>query len=200
LYWFGTPGDDTITSPDVMGGTADIMYGGAGNDTINAENQTDAVYGGSGNDTIHGGPQVDTLYGGSGNDTIDGDEQADVIIGGYGADNLTGGTSGDKFVYLSVLDSRPGAGKYDTVTDFTPGQDQFDFSAIDADTATPGVQHFTSVSNTNVVEENSINWYYDAGLDETIIQADVTGDTTADMEIHLVGNKTLQTTDFILSA
>jgi Ca2+-binding RTX toxin-like protein len=43
---------------------------------------------------------------------------------------LTGGSGNDTFVYAKFEDSRPG--KPDHITDFTPGADKIDLSALDA--------------------------------------------------------------------
>ncbi|MCK1707917.1 M10 family metallopeptidase C-terminal domain-containing protein [Bradyrhizobium sp. 143] len=67
---------------------------------------------------------------GAGNDIIIGNGGNDVIKGGGGRDTLTGGAGNDIFVYTSIGDSQPGAGKFDTITDFTHNADKFDFSAI----------------------------------------------------------------------
>src|SRR5262249_44742275 len=117
-YVFGTPGVDQIAGG---GNVGNIVYGGAGNETINGTGQGDIIYGGSGNDTIKGNNGDDIIFGGSGNDTISGENGNDIIIGGFGADQLSGGggNSNDTFVYLSVADSH--GGQFDTITDFTSG-------------------------------------------------------------------------------
>lgn len=76
----GGAGSDTL-----IGGTgtgADTLYGGIGNDSIDAGAGTDLVYGGSGADSVNAGTEADTVFGGTGNDTIDGGTGADVIYGG----------------------------------------------------------------------------------------------------------------------
>jgi Ca2+-binding RTX toxin-like protein len=56
--------------------------------------------------------------------SVTGTEFADIFIGGGGADILTGGAgAGDLYVYKAT-----GEGG-DTITDFTPGVDKFEFSA-----------------------------------------------------------------------
>ena len=118
--WRGTPGPDQIDP----GNQAQLIYGGAGNDTIVGGNSGtgETIYGGSGNDTISGNNGVDSLYGGSGNDIIDGGEGKDTIIGGFGADTLTGGTGSDTFKYLSLADSG------DHITDFDTNGDVLEFT------------------------------------------------------------------------
>jgi Ca2+-binding RTX toxin-like protein len=64
------------------------------------------------------------LTGTSRGDTIIGTAGDDRITGGEGADLITGGAGKDIFVYNSLRDA------LDTITDFTPGEDRLDLSAI----------------------------------------------------------------------
>ena len=66
-------------------------------------------------DTITSNDAASTLIGGSGNDTL---------IAGHGADMLTGGGGADTFVFNAMPWS---AGQ---ITDFTPGTDKIDLSAL----------------------------------------------------------------------
>jgi Ca2+-binding RTX toxin-like protein len=191
---YGGAGIDTISS----GNAADKIYGQAGNDILNGGSQNDLIFGGSGDDLIDGGEGSDEIYGGSGNDQINGGSNGtDILIGGYGQDVLTGGNGNDIFKYLSTLDSG------DTIADFTPNGDIIDLTAIDANTSvgTPGDQAFAFVDNPTPatspgVIANSITWYQSDG--NTYIQADVTGDTTADLVIELTGTKTITADAFDL--
>jgi predicted extracellular nuclease len=67
---------------------------------------------------------VKAINGTAGRDTLVGSAGDDRIIGGPGADTLTGGAGRDVFVYTSLRDG------IDTITDFTPGTDRLDLSAI----------------------------------------------------------------------
>jgi Ca2+-binding RTX toxin-like protein len=60
-FVYGTPGKDSIAGG---GDAGQIIYGGAGNDTLNGTGVNDIIYGGSGNDTIKGNGGDDTIYGG----------------------------------------------------------------------------------------------------------------------------------------
>ncbi len=70
--------------------------------------------GGNDNDLLSGGAGASTLSGGAGNDTL---------IGGDGAVVMTGGAGADLFVMA-------GNGQVNRITDFTPGSDRLDLSAL----------------------------------------------------------------------
>jgi hypothetical protein len=67
---------------------------------------------------------VHAVTGTGGRDTLVGTAGDDVITGGAGADTLTGGAGRDVFAYASMRDAA------DTITDFTPGTDRLDLSAL----------------------------------------------------------------------
>jgi len=92
-------GNDTITGNDL----ANILSGGAGNDSLD---------GGLGNDYLSGGAGSDTLIGGGGNDTLEGGPGADSLVGGAGtADTVTYANGGAVTIDLTntVLGSATGA-------------------------------------------------------------------------------------------
>lgn len=70
--------------------TADILFGGAGNDSLYGYGGNDQLFGDTGNDYLDGGAGVDTLVGGSGNDTYVTDSSSDRIVeaSGGGTDTL----------------------------------------------------------------------------------------------------------------
>lgn len=98
-----------------------IVYGNAGNDTLDADGVAKPVslYGGSGNDRlvggnnadlIRGGADHDLIFGGAGNDELHGDGGNDRIFAGDGYDQLFGEAGTD---FLD--DGRRGANEfYDT--------------------------------------------------------------------------------------
>lgn len=67
---------------------------------------------------------VKDLQGGAGRDNLLGTAGDDRITGGAGADVLTGGAGADTFVYQSIRDAG------DRITDFVPGTDRIDLSAL----------------------------------------------------------------------
>ncbi|EGF90750.1 rhizobiocin RzcA [Asticcacaulis biprosthecium C19] len=109
-----------------------LTYGGAGNDTILLQGgySSDAMYGGDGNDDIQASQWSGaSFFGDAGADTLTGNNSDDVLSGGAGNDVLTGGdnlsgTTGDTAVfsgvsgdYLFVENSETG---FITVTDLRP--------------------------------------------------------------------------------
>ena len=101
---YGLDGNDRLSA------SADnkqyFLYGGQGNDDLDAFNFDDFLYGGGGNDTLVGLKGRDTLVGDAGRDALYGDFGNDVLIGGPGK---------DFFVFDSSLNSR---NNVDTVEDF----------------------------------------------------------------------------------
>jgi hypothetical protein len=191
-YVYETPGHDSIAGGGDVG---QIIYGGAGDDTLNGTGVNDIIYGGSGNDTIKGNNNGgDTIYGGSGNDTINGNNGNDTIIGGFGADYLTGGNGDDRFVYLSVADSH--AGQFDTITDFISGSDKINLTAL-------GALAFLALTSTSTsVPAHTVAWLYDGASNETIVYVNPTDQTLSIgdsglLEIHLQGIATIQASDFV---
>jgi len=220
----GGAGKDTINAlggNDLIdgGAGADTMFGGTGNDTYVVDNSGDVVNetGGNGSDLVQssitfslsdatqaiGAIENLTLTGmakinGTGNalaNEIIGNSGSNILNGLGGADILTGGQGSDKFVFTALAHSTPNAS--DLITDFVTGSDIFDFSTIDANTSKGGNQAFAyGGQNANVVA-NSVTWVESNG--NTIVQADANGDTTADLQIVLLGtNLHLHATDFIL--
>ncbi|WP_128927286.1 beta strand repeat-containing protein [Bradyrhizobium guangxiense] len=193
-FVYGTPGSDSIAGG---GSVAQIVYGGAGDDTLNGTGVNDTIFGGSGNDTIKGNNGADVIYGGSGQDTIDGSNENDTIIGGVGADKLTGGNGDDVFVYLSVQDSS--AGRFDTINDFTSGTDRIDLTALGA----LGFVILALSSTSTSVPPHTIAWIYDSSANETVVYVNPTdhtlqiGDSSL-LEVHLQGVATIDSADFIV--
>jgi VCBS repeat-containing protein len=191
---FGTPNGENIAGG---GNEGQIVYAGAGNDTVNGTGKDDILYSGSGNDTIKGNDGNDTIYGGSGDDTVNGNNGSDTITGGFGADHLTGSNGNDVFVYLSVADSN--ATQFDTITDFASGSDKINLAALGA----LAFLHLTSSSTS--VPPHTIAWIYNSASNETIVYVNPTGETlhigdSSLLEIHLQGVVSVQESDFIYQA
>jgi Ca2+-binding RTX toxin-like protein len=91
-----------------------------GTGAINAigNNLNNILTGNTGANTLTGGDGNDRIFGNSGNDSLFGGIGDDSLFGGIGKDTLTGGTGRDS---LYLTDTRTGG--YDTITDFTVGDD-----------------------------------------------------------------------------
>jgi VCBS repeat-containing protein len=193
-FVYGTPGGDSIAGG---GNDGQIIYGGAGNDTLNGTGKGDNIYGGSGNDTIKGNDGDDTIYGGSGSDTINANNGNDTIIGGFGSDSLTGSNGDDRFVYLSVADSN--AAQFDVISDFRSGSDRIDLAAL-------GALAFLALTSTSTsVPAHTIAWIYDSAANETIVYVNPTDQTLSIgdsglLEIHLQGILSVEASDFVYAA
>src|SRR5262249_42288505 len=90
-------------------------------------------------------------------------------------------------------------GLSDAVANLHLHDEKFDLSTLDANVNAPGTQHVTSVTNTQTAQPNYINWFHDHVHDQTVAQAEVTGDTTHDHDVHLAGKLNLHLSDFITS-
>ncbi len=90
-------GGSIVDSRPSAAGTAVIINGGSGNDTLDASgfNLAVTLNGGDGADSIIGGSGNDSLIGGDGGDTVDGRNGFDSILGGNGDDSLLGGNDND---------------------------------------------------------------------------------------------------------
>ncbi|WP_334356711.1 MULTISPECIES: VCBS domain-containing protein [unclassified Bradyrhizobium] len=190
-YVYGTPRGDSIAGG---GDRGQIIYGGAGNDTINGTGKSDLIYAGSGDDTVKGNDGDDKIYGGSGSDTINGNNGCDTIIGGYGADNLRGGNGDDRFVYLSAADSN--AARFDVITDFRSGSDRIDLTALAA------LAFLALTSASTSVPAHTVAWFYDGTTNQTILFVNPTAQVldigdSALLEVHLEGLVTVQASDFV---
>ncbi|WP_439543499.1 beta strand repeat-containing protein [Hyphomicrobium sp.] len=178
----------------------------------------EVINGTSGPNTLNGTNTGEIINGLAGNDIINGNGGNDRIIGGAGIDILTGGAGSDTFIFATLTDSGAGYSGYvnnggfsplsgngqrDIITDFTPGTDKIDVSAIDANTKLGGDQAFSflgAAAFTGVAGQLVYARFDLAGTanDRTIVYADVNGDRLADMQIDLAGLKFLTSGDFIL--
>jgi Ca2+-binding RTX toxin-like protein len=137
----GNKGSDTITL-GAFAFTSGSVYGGNGNDTINAAAVTgaaaalqttdaglvlsgdigvDNIVGTNGIDTITGGDGVDTINAGTGDDDIDGGAGNDAITGAAGSDVIAGGAGNDVFTVAAgdaALSATAASTGFDTITDF----------------------------------------------------------------------------------
>ncbi|MBD2491706.1 bluetail domain-containing putative surface protein [Aulosira sp. FACHB-615] len=83
-------GTDILTDIEQInfngGGTYKVFKGDGSNNTLTADAYWALMYGGAGNDTLNGGGSDDTLNGGDGDDNLIGNGGNDTLIGGAGYD------------------------------------------------------------------------------------------------------------------
>ncbi|MDE3081765.1 MAG: hypothetical protein KGI94_17230, partial [Paracoccaceae bacterium] len=122
----GGDGNDSISGGRTVLDQRDVIFGGAGNDTLNGGHGNDSIVGGTGADIVIGGFGGDRLIGNDGNDTLTGGPQSDVIFGGPGDDFLNGGFANDKLIGGPGADvffhgSKPGNGT-DWIKDYSAAE------------------------------------------------------------------------------
>ena len=126
---------------------------------------------------------------------IKGDAGNNILTAGWGIDTFTGGGGADTFVFPDTY-SNAVAGQRDTITDFTPGTDKIDLSAIDSHFSS-GDHAFEFIGNAAFDgHPGELHYSYDAAHNVTILEGDTTGGKTASFGIELTGNLALTTADF----
>jgi len=174
----GNDGNDTIYA----GASGDFLAGGAGNDVVLGGGGNDTIYLGAGDDFAGGGAGNDVMFAGAGANRIYAGYGDDTVNAGYGRDVITGGPGADHFVFASAAQIGIGAAR-DVITDFTPGQDKIDLSAM---------------SLTFIGAANFSNTAGELHLLPGYVVGDINGDGINDFAIELPGAPTLSVDDFIL--
>jgi Ca2+-binding RTX toxin-like protein len=174
----------------------ELQSSGNINGTGNSLNNT--LVGNSGNNVLSGGNGNDYITGGTGNDALDGGAGNDTLIGGAGSDTLNGGTGSDRFDFDLISHSPAGPALRDSIVGgFAHGFDLIDLATIDANTLVAGNQAFSFIGAaafSGVAGQLRFTNY--SGT--VIIDADVNGDSAADMQILVAGTNFMTGTDFIL--
>jgi Ca2+-binding RTX toxin-like protein len=139
------------------------------------------------------------LDGGGGNDVITAKAGNDTLIGGVGADTLVGDAGNDVFLFRSIFESRPGQANRDFINGFVNGEDKIDLSGIDANINTTENDAFffiDSVAFHGIAGE--MRFFTFGGGNYNIVEADVDGDGSADMQIFVNLTNEMLPGDFIL--
>ncbi|MDX3977624.1 M10 family metallopeptidase C-terminal domain-containing protein [Shinella sp.] len=165
------------------------------------KNDADLLIGSSHANTLSGGRGNDALVGLAGKDRLNGGAGNDWLDGGTGADILTGGSGADTFVFRSAGDIGLSAGTRDRITDFEPGRDRIDLSAIDANGPETG-HSFTLLAKAKAFtgDAGDLRWYTttSSGKAITVVEGDIDGDKAADFRLELDGKLALSKGDFLL--
>lgn len=150
-------------------------------------------------ESVIGSGHDDTIVGDAGTNAFWGQGGRDVLIGGGGADSLKGGVGADVFTYLSISESTVAATGRDSLNDFSHAEDdRINLSAIDADgNAGNGDTAFTFLGG-GVFTGAGHELRVVASGGVQLVQADLNGDTLADMSIVVVSATTLVASDFSL--
>ena len=157
------------------------------------------VTGNSAPGTLVGNAGNNTMIGGFSNNQINGNDGNDTLEGRNGADTLVGGSGSDTFVYNVVSDSDAGSTQRDFINGFSNGFDRIDLSAVDANANTGANDAFVFIGS--AVFSGSAGELRTQGLggaNALIVEADVNGDGTADMQIFVNLTTTMSASDFIL--
>ncbi|WP_392534808.1 beta strand repeat-containing protein [Nostoc sp. C117] len=143
----------TLTGTGTINGTGNSL-----NNIVTGNNAANTLTGGDGNDSLFGNSGNDTLLGGAGDD---------LLTGGVGRDVLTGGIGRDGF---DLAGSRTGG--YDTITDFTLGDDNIfvsktEFALSQSPNTTLNASLFllgtsaTTASDRFIYDKNTGNLFFD---------------------------------------
>ncbi|EHK56769.1 calcium-binding protein [Allomesorhizobium alhagi] len=171
---------------------------GAGNLNGTGNTLNNTLVGNSGANTLNGGDGNDFISAGVGNDTLVGGAGNDTLIGAAGSDILNGGTGNDRFDYDLVSHSPAGPALRDSIVGgFAHGFDRIDLATIDANTLVGGNQAFSFIGAAAFSGVAGQLRYSTFG-GHAFIDADVNGDSTADMQIFVAGTHWMTGTDFIL--
>ncbi|HWW25010.1 MAG TPA: M10 family metallopeptidase C-terminal domain-containing protein, partial [Caulobacter sp.] len=113
----GGSASTTLISIEGLGGTALA-------DVLTGDGSANLLYGAAGDDRLVGLGGGDLLIGAEGADQLDGGDGGDMLSGDQGADTLAGGAGSDVFLFLK------GDGQ-DVITDFNTAEDKIDLSDKD---------------------------------------------------------------------
>ncbi len=172
-----------------------VIQGIARSATGNSRDNT--IVGTGGGDTIRGLGGADTLRGGAGLDTILGGAGIDRIDGGAGKDTMTGGADKDTFEFRSLSDFNTTRATADVITDFDRAAgEKIQINLIDANTNTLGDDDFEWIA-TNAFSATAGELRFQQVGSSTFIEGDVNGDGVADLVIKLNGLVNLSASSFI---
>ena len=171
----------TIVDPGFLGNGQRSFIGTKKGDEIIGNILANEIEGNAGNDWLHGDQGDDILRGGKGKDRLHGGAGADLIIGGK--------KWRDYIVYLNSQEStidRPDTVKFHR-------NDRFDFRSFDGDSANDGRQSLKYIGDGNFSGSAG-----ELRKTSTGLEADTTGDMTADFVVNFFGKTNFFSSEHIL--
>ncbi|MGE0418313.1 MAG: Hint domain-containing protein [Acetobacteraceae bacterium] len=143
------------------------------------------------------GTYATNLIGGAGADYIVGGGGNDTIAGHAGPDQMWGQGGADTFIFTALADAP--VGDPSVIGDYADGVDRIDLSAIRT-TAGPSPGSALTFIGASAFSNQAGQLHQVTSGANTILEGDVDGNGTADFQILLYGNHTLQNSDFVLDA
>jgi VCBS repeat-containing protein len=188
--------DDGVVILARFGASTFIYFGGLGNSSVVqvfgdiktsdlkvSNGVTFTMYGDDG----AGGGGGNALTGGGGDDVLVGGSSDSTLFGGDGADILYGGGAHDTFLYNSISNSNFSA--YDSIINFSSGQDKIDISAIDGGKIT--IARFAGTTFIYSAPDSGGNFQSVITVSGTSLKAsDVIGSGGATQAFVMVGDST----------
>jgi Ca2+-binding RTX toxin-like protein len=182
---------DAVSGIGAVAGSssADTMYGGSANESLDGLGGDDNLSGGAGNDL---------LFGNIGNDTLAGGADNDHLNGGAGNDTLTGGAGADHIVF-----NAPGEG-IDQIIDFSGNGgdgDLLDFKNAafgNLGVGTLDASHFVSGPSQDPFAAAGAGFWYDTSTSTLYFDADGNGGGAAVAMLVLNNAFALTNTDLHL--
>jgi Ca2+-binding RTX toxin-like protein len=207
---FGLGGNDVI----VGGAGADNLNGGYGTDTLDYSQPAVGLdVSLTGSQALGGDAQGDTMAGfenltGSGfADGLSGDGNAnklsggggnDLLFGGLGRDELSGGAGADRFNFFHTTESGKTATTRDVVHDFHHGEGDKLVLDIDGNTGRTGFQALSFIGTHAFTAAGQVREFLEG--DHTVVEANTSGTSGAEMQLQLDHHLSLVTSDFIFAA
>ncbi len=149
-------------------------------------------------ENVNGSEKADTILGSKVANLLDGYLGNDEITGRGGRDILTGGAGNDDFNFVKPGDSPVGKGR-DVITDFAHTLDDIDLSKLHPNTDT---DKFTFVGQNKLKHVGDLHFVLHNGAgtahDFTLVEANLKGDATPEIQIELTGLVHLDKGDFML--
>lgn len=169
---------------------------------VRLENLTDTSnLNATGNDapgTLVGNAGNNVLTARGGNDQVNGNGGNDTLTGNTGRDTLVGGEGADTFVYNSVSESRTGIAERDVINGFDRGADVIDLRGVDA--ISGGADDAFTFIGTSAFSgaAGELRLQSLGGPNAVLVEGDVNGDGTADLQIFVNLQTTMLESDFLL--